>query len=132
MLDVKDIIKKMYLKLYLSGYNKISLRDEDLDSYVPFIEDLIESEHIYTDDLFIKVDNSYVNYKSFLIKMFLCNTIGYMNESHDAIILRPNYFYTYNELQRIDIYGDLIDRCCNTLLSYYSNNEHYSLRKIIS
>ena len=132
MLDVKDIIKKMYLKLYLSGYNKISLRDEDLESYVPFIEDLIESEHIYTDDLFIKVNDSYNNFKSYLVKLFLCNTIGYMNESHDAIILRPNYFYAYNELQKTAIYGDLIDRCCNTLLSYYNNNEHYSLRKVIS
>ena len=129
------LLKSIYLKLALYGYNEISLRANDLKVNVPKIQALFEQYNIYTYDLFVKtpVSETYDRYKNNIINMFINNGVGYFNNNYDSIIINCNSYYIKRVLEEMINYKELINECCKIFINEYmfSNNDIITRRKLI-
>jgi len=112
--DVKILLRTVYLTLQQYGYYIVSLKNEDLLEYVPKIEKVLMEYGLKDSDLFIKtpVLETYDKYKDFLIKyLYECN-LGCFNEKYDTIILNCSDFYISKCQKLMSVYNDLIYKCC--------------------
>lgn len=93
-LTAKKIIIAMYLTLLNYGYSKVFLKKEDLQEYIPKLENLLKRYHLFLGNLFIKtpISESYDEYTNFLIRELFGNHLGYFNYKYDAIILECSKF----------------------------------------
>ena len=111
---IEDIIVAMYLVLHNSGYSLVSLKSKDLLEYAPKLEVFLEKNDLLLQDLFIKtpVEETYDQYKNFLIKELYGNKLGYFNEDYNGIILDVPNFYIHKHLERVKDYRSIIQDGC--------------------
>lgn len=113
----KFLLQTVYLTLQQSGYQEVSLKNQDLLEYVPKIE-IILKENGFTDaDIFLKtpVEENYDQYKNFLISELYGKGLGYFNEKYDVIILNCPSFYIWRCQKAMNPYSEVIHQCCYTI-----------------
>ena len=103
--NVHQFLREVYYHLLYAGYEDISLKSEDLLSYVPQMEEIVNTSDIDLDDLFIKtpVSETYDKYKDYLISTFIQENVGYFNDRYDTITLVNNpYLIKKNITEQTD------------------------------
>ena len=103
--NVYQFLREVYYHLLYAGYGNISLKSEDLSSYVPQMEEIVNASDIDLDDLFVKtpVSETYDKYKDYLISTFIQENVGYFNDRYDNITLVNNpYLIKKNITEQTD------------------------------
>ena len=103
--NVHQFLREVYYHLLYAGYENISIKSEDLSSYVPQMEEIVNASDIDLDDLFIKtpVSETYDKYKDYLISTFIQENVGYFNDRYDTITLVNNpYLIKKNITEQTD------------------------------
>lgn len=72
-MNVKQLLRAIYLNMYKNGLKEISLKPNDLPFQVSRIEEVFEKYNIDSEDLFVKtpVLETYDKYVDYLISIFL-------------------------------------------------------------
>jgi len=128
-MNVKQLLRAIYLNMYKNGLKEISLKPNDLSFQVSRIEEVFEKYNIDSEDLFVKTPalETYDKYVDYLISIFLQEQLGYMNEKYDSIIIECSMYRAEKELERMKEYTQIIDECCNGVTS--DNLEEMQLAK---
>lgn len=128
-MNVKQLLRTIYLNMYKNGLKEISLKPNDLSFQVSRIEEVFEKHNIDSEDLFVKtpVLETYDKYVDYLISIFLQGQLGYMNEKYDSIIIGCSMCRVEKELEGMREYAQIIDECCNGVIS--DNLEEMQLAK---
>ena len=131
-INIRKLLRLTYLKLYNDGLKQISLKEEDLERYLPKLEKIINDYDIDNKDLFIKkpITESHTNYIAFLIETFTSTGSSYLNYKYDSIILNYKEQLIDEELKDNSSYQFLIDECCNTIKDNEKKNEKKHIKTI--
>lgn len=110
----KHLLETVYLTLKQYDYSSVSLKSVDLLKYVPKIEEILKEKDLLDSDLFIKtpVEETYDQFKNFLISRLLRPRVGYFNENYDAIILNCTDYYIKRCQDSLENYEETIFKCC--------------------
>ena len=119
-LNIKQLLKTIYLNMYKNGVREISLNPNDLSLQISRIEKVFEKYNIGSDDLFVKtpVLETYDRYVDYLISIFLQEQLGYMNEKYDGIIIECTMYNVEKQLEGMREYTQIINECCNEMADY--------------
>ena len=114
-INIKQLLRVIYLNMYKNGLKEISLKSNDLLLHISRIEKVFEKYNIDSDDLFVKtpVLETYDRYVDYLISIFLQEKLGYMNEKYDSIIIECTMYRVERELERMKEYTQIINECCD-------------------
>ena len=114
-INIKQLLRVIYLNMYKNGLKEISLKSNDLLLHISRIEKVFEKYNIDSDDLFVKtpVLETYDRYVDHLISIFLQEKLGYMNEKYDSIIIECTMYRVERELERMKEYTQIINECCD-------------------
>ena len=76
--NIKQLLRAIYLKLTTYGINEVSLKSEDIKQYIPDIKRIFDERGIQSDDLFVKtpVSEDYDRYKDYLIDVLIEQGVG--------------------------------------------------------
>lgn len=112
--NIKFLLRTVYLTLQQYGYPEVSLKKENLLDYVPKIKKALIKHGLKDNDLFIMapVEETYEEYKNFLIEDLYGGKLGYFNEKYDTIILNCPDFYIRKCQESMNIYKEVIHECC--------------------
>lgn len=112
--NIKFLLRTIYLTLHQYGYSEVSLKKKDLLDYVPKIEKEFMKYGIEDNDLFVKtpVEEMYDEYKNFLIEDLYGRKLGYFNEKYDTIILNCSNSYICKCQESLNTYKKVMHRCC--------------------
>ena len=115
---VREIVAAIFFKRCISGEKDISLKMEDIMEYVPKLEELFNNEN-FNSDLFIKtpVEETYDEFKTFIISYMLGMKFGYMNDKFDKITLSINEYFINKYLNNLSKYKEIIDKGYNLLVA---------------
>ena len=71
-INIKQLLRVIYLNMYKNGLKEISLKSNDLLLHISRIEKVFEKYNIDSDDLFVKtpVLETYDRYVDYLISIF--------------------------------------------------------------
>lgn len=114
---VREIVAAIFFKRCVNGEKDISLKMEDIMEYVPKLEELFTNEN-FNSDLFIKtpVEETYDEFKTFIISYMLGMKFGYMNDKFDKITLSINEYFINKYLNNLSKYKEIIDKGYNLLV----------------
>lgn len=113
-INIHQFLREVYYKLLWSGYEDISLKSEDLLSYIPQMEEIVNASDIDLDDLFVKtpVSETYDKYKDYLISTFIQENVGYFNDRYDTITLVNNPYLIKKNITEQSDSRIVADKCC--------------------
>lgn len=116
-IDTRFLLQTVYLTLQQFGHQEVSLKEQDLLEYVPKIKKILEENGVEDSDLFLKtpVEETYDEYKNFLISQLYGNGLGYFNEKYDTIILNCPDFYIWKCQKAMEPYSEIVHKCCYTI-----------------
>lgn len=131
-INIRKLLRLTYLKLYRDGLKQISLKEEDLEKYLPKLEKIANDYDIDDKDLFIKkpITESHTNYIAFLIETFAATGTGYLNNKYDSIILNYKKQLIDEELSENSLYDFLIAECSNTIKGTENRNGKKQIKMI--
>lgn len=113
-LFIRKMIVEMYLTLQEWGCCEVSLKTEDLLTYVPKLKKLLEEYGLLISDLFIRttVSKNCDEYRNFLIQELYGGKLGYFSDRYDAIILKHPKIYRNKWQKEMEDFQKVIQEGC--------------------
>lgn len=114
---VRQIITAIFFKRLLNGEEEVSLKMEDIMKYAPKLEEMLKNEKL-NSDLFVKtpVEETYDEFKSFLVSHMVSMKFGYLTDNYEKIILSLNEYFITKYLNNMSKYEDIINKGYNLLI----------------